>query len=194
MAFYRITLIHDHRGRNIQNVFHVEESTGLMTQDFIADLILQFWVPMFDNLQFSRMLLRFIEVRRFGVPAPLAPTLLQPNRFAVGSLTGAEGNMAFKFLFRTDLAGAHHRGRYYLCGVAENLFDVGFELLGPAAIQRMTNATLLMRARFTTEGAETGLMLVIRHKDETITPTRVSNVLFSQRAHWLKSREFGHGI
>lgn len=194
MAFYRVTLIHDHRGRSIQNVFHLEDETQLITQDTIAQTILNLWVPVFDNLQYSRMLLKFIEVRRFGIPDPLAPTLLQPNRFAVGSLTGAEGNMAFKLLFRTDLAGAKHRGRYYICGVAENLFDVGFELLGPAAVTRMTSAVLNLRARFTGANPDSGLHLVIRHKDGNITPTRVSNILFSQRAHWLRSREFGQGI
>lgn len=194
MAFYRITLDHTHRLRRVMNVFHVEEETNLFTQQFIGEIILGLWVPMFDNMQFSQMVLRFIEVRRILVPQPLAPTILNPNRFAVGSLTGAEGNMAFKFLFRTDLAGKQHRGRYYMCGPAENLFDVGSEALGPAGIQRMTNATLAMRSRFCGGADDTGLRLVIAHKDTSLTPTRVSNVLFSARAHWLRSREPGHGI
>lgn len=194
MAFFRITIEHSHRNRNIQNVFHVEEETSLLTQETVGQIIQVHWLPLFDTLQWSGMMQRFIEVRRILVQDPLAPTLLQPNRIGGQAGTGAEGNMAFKVLFRTALAGKKHRGRLYICGVGENLFDVGSEALGPTAITRMTNAVLAIRSKFCGGAEDTGLRLVIAHKDVNITPTRVENVLFSQTAHWLRSRAPGHGI
>lgn len=194
MAFFRITLSHAHRNRTIQNVFHVEDETSLLTQDTIGQIIVAHWLPLFDTIQWSGMIQRFVEVRRILVPDPLAATLLQPNRIGGGAGTGAEGNMAFKVFFRTDLAGKKHRGRYFVCGVGENLFDVGSESLGPAAITRMTTAVQTIKSKFCSGASDVGLKLVIRHKDDLLTPTRVSNVLFSARAHWVRSREPFHGI
>jgi hypothetical protein len=194
MGFYRITLDHSHRGRSIQNVFHIEEETNLLTQETIGNIIVAHWLPLFDTLQWSGMVQRFVEVRRILVANPLAPTLLQPNRIGGGGGIGAEGNMAFKVFFRTDLAGKQHRGRLYVCGVAENIFDVGSEALSPTGISRMTTAVLAIRSKFCGGAGDVGLRLVIGHKDLNVTPTRVSNVLFSQRAHWLRSREPFHGI
>jgi hypothetical protein len=194
MGFYRITLFHSHRGRSIQNVFHVEEETNLLTQDSIGQIIQNHWLPLFDTMQWNGMMQRFIEVRRILVANPLAPTLLEPNRIGGQGGTGSEGNMSFKIFFRTDLAGKQHRGRYFICGVAEGLFDVGNETLSPTAIIRMTNSVLQIRSKFLDGAGNVGLRLVIAHKDLNVTPTRVSNVLFSQRAHWLRSREPFHGI
>ena len=193
MAFFRITISHFHRFRTLQNVIHVEEETSLLTQDTVGQIIVAHWLPLFDSIQWSGMVQRFVEVRRILVQDPLAPTLLQPNRIGGGAGTGAEGNMCFKCYWRTGLAGKHHRGRYYVCGVGENLFDVGSEALGPTAIQRMTTAVLNIRSKFCGGAGDVGLRLVIAHKDPNITPTRVDNVLFSPRAHWLRSREPFHG-
>jgi hypothetical protein len=194
MAFYRCTFSYNHRGKTLQNVIHLEEETNLMSQELIAMIVAAHWPPLFDNLQFSQMLLRFIEIRRILVQFPLSATLIEPNRFAVGSLTGEVGSYCFKILFRTDLAGKQHRGRYYVPGIAFGLVDVGFEQLGPAGITRMTNAVLGIKDKFCGGPNSVGLRLVIRHKDDNLTPTRVSSVLFSQRPHWLRSREPGHGI
>lgn len=194
MAFYRCTFFYDHRGKSIQNVIHLEEETNLMSQELISMIVAEHWPPLFDNLQFSQMLLRFIEIRRILVPDPLAATLLEVNRFAVGSLTGEMGAMTFKILFRSDLAGKKHRGRYYVPGIAFGLVDIGFEFLGPQGMLRMTNAVNGIKDKFCGGPNSVGLRLVIAHKDSSITPTRVSNVLFSQRPHWLRSREPGHGI
>lgn len=193
MGFYRISLSHSYKGRTLMNVFHVEEETNLLPQPTIGSIIQAHWVPAFDGLQFTGQMLRFIEVRRILVPDPLAPTLLQPNRSCVGGGTGAEGNQALKLLFRTDLAGKRHRGRYFICGPHNSNFDVGPEALGPSSITNMTNTVLTLRDKFTGGPNFTGLHLVIAHKDGS-TPTRVSNILFSQTAHWIYSREPGRGI
>lgn len=193
MAFYRITLEHSYKSRKLMNVFHVEEETGLLTQEFVGLIIIGHWVPAFDGLQFTGQVLRFVEVRRILVPDPLAPTILEPNRICIGGGTGAEGNQAIKLLFRSFLAGKKHRGRYFVCGIHNSNFDVGPETLGPAALANVTNTVNTLEDKFAGGPNQTQLRLVIAHKDGS-TPTRVSSVLFSITAHWLHSREPGHGI
>ena len=194
MAFYRITLDHDFKGRRLQNVFCVEDESSLLTQESVALLIWGHWLPMFDGLQFSGMMCQFIEVRRIRVPDPLTPTLFQANRFCSGSLTPMLGTEAFKLLFKTDLAGKKHRGRYFIPGLAFGFVDQHPESLGPQGITRMTNIRNTILSKFCGGAEDVGLRLCIDHKDLSQTPTRVSTVQFSLHVHWVRSREIGRGI
>lgn len=194
MSFFRITLYQIFRGRSFQNTFVLEDETSLKTQDLIAQLVAQHWIPMFNGLQFSNMVYSTVEVKRIGVVDPPATTLLQVNINATGSLTAALGPNSIKLIFRTGLAGKKHRGRYFIAGIAQGHIDGTNEAVGSQGTNLLTVVKNTILDKWCDGPNTVGLHLCIGHKQASLTPTRVDQVLWDPKICWLRSRKLGIGI
>lgn len=195
MAFYRITIHQTFKFREFQNVFHLEDVAPVpLDPNIIPDVIEQLWIPLFFPQQYIPMLYHRIDVHRVLVPVPPAPVTRFINLNPTGSSQVTLGTWAFKLLFKTGLLGRHHRGRYFIAGIAQSLVDFNTEAMIPAAVNMQIALTASLTSRFTGSDATSGLALVIKHKDESMTPTRVNAIGWDPLVCFLRSRKPGVGI
>lgn len=195
MAFYRITLHQTFKFRTFQNVFHVEDvASPALDPQIIPDVIENLWIPPFLPQQYIPMHYTRIDVHRILIPAPPAPVTKFINVSPTGSSQVTLGTWSFKLLFHTGLLGRKHRGRYFIGGIAQSLIDFNTEAMIPAAVNMNLALSVTLMSRFTGDDASSGLALVIKHKDNSITPTRVNSIGFDQLVCFLRSRKPGVGI
>ena len=195
MAFYRITVHMTFKFRTFQNVFHVEDvAVPALDPQIIPDIIENLWIPPFFPQQYIPMTYDRIDVHRVLVPAPPAPVTKFINLTPTGSSQVTLGVWSFKLLFHTGLLGRKHRGRLFIAGIAQSLVDFNTERMIPAAVNLNLTLANTLTSRFVGDGASSGLALVIKHKDPTETPTRVTSIGFDQVVCFLRSRKVGVGI
>lgn len=195
MAFYRVTLHQTFKFREFQNVFHVEDVTALpIDPSLIPDIIAQLWIPLFLPQQFIPMTYWKIDVTRVLVQFPPATITKFYNINPTGSSQVTLGWYSWKLLFHTGLLGRAHRGRYWIAGIAQSLIDFNTERMTPACINLNLALASELTDRFTGDDAESGLALVIKHKDPNLTPTRVASIGFDQVLRGLRSRQVDVGI
>jgi len=194
MAFYRVTIFQRFRGREFRNVIHLEDPNNFWTQDAIADKVRDSWIPPFRGCQFNSLNYYRLEVRRILIPTPPAALLKDINIFGNGSATAAVGFEAWKLQFQTGLAGKQHRGRYFVGGIASGFVDLSTERMGVTAISFFANMAITLETAWVQDDPTTALHLVIAHKDESVTPTRVFRINFDTVLCHLHSRKVGVGI
>lgn len=116
---YRITLVMQAVGQQVENVLHFRERTGTSTDDQIKDDVRDFWT-LYRALISSDVTLTELRAKRM-TPIPLDTLIFQPHTGeSNGGLAANMGNniLAAVTTLRTGLSGKRHRGRVYTPGVS----------------------------------------------------------------------------
>lgn len=193
MSFYRVLLRQLYRTREMQNEFHIEDATSLLTQEAIANSIIANWIPPFRAIQCIPNVYFQIQVTRILTPDPLATYTASLNIIPTASLTCAVGFETYKLDFHSALLGSRHRGRYFIAGIAQGFTDLSSESIGPSGLTILQNIAFNIHEKYCEPNPTTGLNLVIAHKNNS-TPTRVETVTVDPVLTFLRSRKRGVGI
>ena len=195
MAFYRVTLRQAFKGRELQNVFCLEDdNTPSLSQLEIALIVQQHWVEAVRLFQSNTLRHFQITVRRILWPDPLATTVLDINTLgAIASSFVAMGWIAVPLNFYSELLGSKHRGRYFHGGILTSHISDASENLNASGTGLATTMISTLTNKFAGDAPTTGLHLCVAHKDDT-TPTRVSTIGVITFLTFLRSRKLFHGI
>lgn len=190
MSVHRITLTGNARGRTVQNVFHMHNQDGTLTDEQIAQEILTQWLPQVKRRSGPGCNFTFLEVRRVDNLNPPSPYITQVNVTGTGSNFNHPQVVCEKLRFQTALAGKRNRGRYYipLVGQHGDLNDV----VNAPAMVILTEVCQILTDRFCkSSGGPIGLC--IWHRD-TRTHTMCTSIIPSATYGIQRRRNFGIGI
>jgi hypothetical protein len=117
MSIHRVVLTGIYLGQKCQNVVHINNPDGALTNLAIKnEFNAQFITPL-RNLQNNQAAWTQLAVRTVGLgpPGPEEIFIISGNGSLAG--TGATPVLAGVFSIRTGVAGPHGHGRFYLWGV-----------------------------------------------------------------------------
>jgi hypothetical protein len=117
MSLHKVTLIQSLIGQRIENVLHLRNADGALTNQQMADYIVANWIDVVRINQNNRLTYLQLLIQDADTPN-VAPFVV--NLASAGQWVGFDANLPFLSLVlkkNTNFAGRHGRGRVYLCGV-----------------------------------------------------------------------------
>lgn len=195
MSYHRVTITGRYHGQTIQNVIHLRNLDGTHSNQAIAAFIVSDWVPVFQNLHHNSFQYVSAEVREILTPTPGPAFNLPFTLVGGGGTTESPSFSCFKLRFGTALAGKKFRGRYYIGGISQALFNSGMVIsaTGITRLQAVSN-NIVQKWCGVGPGAIPGLDLVIAHKDTQILPTLVISCIHAPIQGVQRRRNLGVGI
>jgi hypothetical protein len=117
MSIHRLIFTGTFLGQKCQNVLHVSNPDGALSNLAIRDEMLANFIPRLRNVQNNQASWVQLSVQRVGLTPGIAEIF--PLTGQVGSLAGngASPFVAGVFSIRTGTPGRHGHGRFYLFGV-----------------------------------------------------------------------------
>lgn len=192
MSTHRITLTQNARGRIIQNVFHVNNPDGALSDVQIKDEVVNNWIQVIKPHTGLNLTYIGLEIRVVGVAAPPAATHFVLNIPGTGSSTNLPQVCCVKLGFLTGLSGRKFRGRYYI-GLIGNVTDQTDLITGtPMANLEATAATL--QARWAVNGSGPLTLVIFHRGPEAPPPTLVTQIIVRATLGVQRRRNLGVGI
>jgi len=191
MSDHRLTLTHITQGKVQQNVVHVLNPDGTLTDTQIKDEFVTNWINVVRVHVGTQTQFSTLEVRRILTPTPPAPTTFPIGITGGGSATNLPLVCCEKLQFTTGVAGRQGRGRYFIPNVSTGAFD-GTDRMTTSEITKI-NATALTLANRWKSGGSGPLTLTIAHKNGS-PPTPVTDIRGMTTIGVQRRRNVGVGI
>lgn len=190
MSHHRVTVSGLLYGQTHQNVLHVSNPDGALSHSQIADEFETHWISQVKTKQVTSMIYNQIIVSDSSGSGP--PAFTKAVNVAGTNVANADAVpfSCFVVQLRTNLAGRHGHGRFYVSGVTNSAHTNG---IVTAAVITAWNTTLAtMKARFA-EGGTSALTLVLKEKNAQVYHP-VTDMIIRQYLGVQRRRNYGVGI
>jgi hypothetical protein len=192
---YRVTLSQLYLGQLFQNVFHLDDTSNVLTPLQVADDVETNWISKVRLIQNQVLVYQQIEVRHLN---SVSPAPYQRSVVIVGNHNGAviEPVLTWMISLRTASSGPHGRGRQYW-GAPEREGVVN-GIVQPAMLSAINSAVITpLMARFGPGGTSVLRLVVAEpwssgHAAPTVRP--VLNMICRTVLGTQRRRNIGVGV